>query len=73
MMFMSMFMVAYSLLTYLLAHPIEGWTTTMLFLSVSFFGLFGILTIIVKYLQLSVDMAFKKKHYSFKSIEKLTD
>ena len=72
MMLMSIFMVAYSLITYFIAHPVEGWTTTILFLSVAFFGLFGILTIIVKYLQLLIDMVFKRKHYSFESIEKLT-
>ena len=72
MMFMTIFMTVYSLLTYFMLNPVEGWTTTILFLSVAFFGLFGILTIIVKYLQLLVDMVFKRKHYSFESIEKLT-
>ena len=72
MMLMSIFMTVYSLVTYFVIHPVEGWTTTILFLSVAFFGLFGILTIIVKYLQLLVNMVFKRKHYSFESIEKLT-
>ena len=72
MMLMSIFMTVYSLVTDFVIHPVEGWTTTILFLSVAFFGLFGILTIIVKYLQLLVDMVFKRKHYSFESIEKLT-
>ncbi|MGO5207361.1 glycosyltransferase [Bacillota bacterium LCP21S3_F9] len=72
MMLTSIFMTVYSLVTYFVIHPVEGWTTTILFLSVVFFGLFGILTIIVKYLQLLVDMVFKRKHYSFESIEKLT-
>lgn len=72
MMVLSVLMVTYSLVTYLVLQPVEGWTTTILFLSMAFFGLFGILTIIVKYLQLLVDMVFKRKHYSFESIEKLT-
>ena len=55
-----------------IGHPIEGWTTTVMFLSVAFLGLFGILTIIVKYLQIIVDMVFKRKHYNYESIEKLT-
>lgn len=71
MMFLSFFMVAYSLLIYLTKHPIEGWTTTILFLSVVFFGLFGILTLIVKYLQILVNLVFKRKQYSFETIEKL--
>lgn len=72
MMIVSVFMAVYSLVTYFLAHPVAGWTTTILFLAVAFFGLFGILTITVKYLQLIVMMIFKRKHYSFESIEKLT-
>lgn len=72
MMLMSIFVILYSLFTYFIVHPVEGWTTTILFLSIAFFVLFGILTIIVKYLQILVDMVFKRKHYSFESIEKLT-
>ena len=68
----SLFMVLYSVVVYVTGNPVEGWTTTILFLSVAFLGLFGILTIIVKYLQLLVEMVFKRKHYSFESIEKLT-
>ncbi len=72
MMFISLFMLIYTLTVYFVGHPMEGWTTTVLFLSVAFLGLFGILTIIVKYLQIIVDMVFKRKHYNYESIEKLT-
>ena len=72
MMFISVFVVAYSVITYLVANPVAGWTTTILFLSVAFFGLFAILTIIIKYLQLLIELVFKRKRYSFESIEKLT-
>lgn len=72
MMLLSVFMIIYSLITYFVIHPIEGWTTIILFLSVAFSGLFGILTIIVKYMQLLVDLVFKRKHYSYESIEKLS-
>lgn len=72
MMLMSILMVIYSLAVYITSHPIAGWTTTILFLSMAFFGLFGILTIIIKYLQLLVSLVFKRKQYSFESIEKLT-
>ena len=72
MMLMSVFMIVYSVAVYMTAHPVAGWTTTILFLSVAFFGLFGILTVIIKYLQLLVDLVFKRKHYNFESIEKLT-
>ncbi len=72
MMIMSAFMIVYSLVIYLSSDPVAGWTTTILFLSVAFFGLFGILTIIIKYLQLIVNLVFKRKQYSFEGIEKLT-
>lgn len=72
MMFMSIFMVIYSVVIYATAHPVAGWTTTILFLSVAFFGLFGVITIVIKYLQLLVNLVFKRKQYSFESIEKLT-
>ncbi|SHI33204.1 dolichol-phosphate mannosyltransferase [Butyrivibrio fibrisolvens DSM 3071] len=72
MMLMSVFMVLYAIVIFATGHPVEGWTTTILFLAVAFFGLFGILTIIIKYLQLIVNLVFKRKHYNFESIEKLT-
>lgn len=71
-MLVSVLMIIYTLVIYISEHPVEGWTTTILFLSVAFLGLFGILTVIVKYLQILIDLVFKRKHYSFESIEKLT-
>lgn len=52
-------------------HPIEGWTTTMLVLTVGFGGVFAILAIVLKYLSLLVDLVFKKQKYLLESIEKL--
>lgn len=72
MMIASALTVAYSIIIYLTAKPIEGWTTTIIFISVSFFALFAVLTIIIKYLKIILDLIFKKKYYSFESIEKLT-
>lgn len=72
MMFMSVFMLIYSVLIYITSNPAAGWTTTILFLSAAFFGVFGILTIIIKYLQLLVRLVFRRKQYSYESIEKLT-
>lgn len=71
MMVISAFMIVYSIVIYAMANPVTGWTTTILFLSVAFFGLFGILTIIIRYLQLLVNLVFKRKSYSFESVEKL--
>ena len=72
MMLLSVVVSAYALIVYFTANPVEGWTTTVLFLSLAFFGLFGILTIVVKYLQLLVDMVFRRRHYSFSGVEKIT-
>ncbi len=72
MMLMSVFMIVYSLGIYIMSHPVTGWTTTILFLSVAFFGLFGVLTVVIKYLQMLVNLVFRRKQYSFESIEKLT-
>lgn len=65
-------MIIYSVAVYAMGIAIEGWTTTILFLSIAFFGLFAVLTVIIKYLQLIIDLVFKRKHYTFESIEKLT-
>lgn len=71
MMIVSITMVIYSVTVYIAAEPIEGWTTTILFLSIAFFGLFSVLMIIIRYLQILIELVFKRKHYCFESIEKL--
>ncbi len=72
MMFLSIFMIVYTVWVYASANPVAGWTTTILFMAVAFCGLFAILTVIVKYLQILLNLSFKRKKYSFESIEKLT-
>ena len=62
----------YVVIAYLAANPTAGWATTMGFLSFAFFALFSILTIVVKYLQIIVNLIFKRKRYTFTEIEKLT-
>ena len=72
MILVTVIMLVYSIVIYAMGIAIEGWTTTILFLSVAFFGLFAVLTVVIKYLQLIIDLVFKRKHYSYESIEKLT-
>ncbi len=72
MMLFTAFVGIYAIVTYLFGAPVAGWTTTIIFLSFAFFCLFGILTVIVKYLQLVMNLIFKRKRYNFESIEKLT-
>ena len=62
----------YTILVYALGHPVPGFTTTMLVLTGSFFGVFAILTIIIKYLSLLVNLIFKKQRYLVESIEKIS-
>ena len=48
MIIVTLFMLVYSITVYAMGIAIEGWTTTILFLSIAFLGLFGILTVIIK-------------------------
>ena len=75
--FMSLFMMIvaiitgiYTIVVFLCGQPIAGWTTTMLLLSFAFFGIFAILTIMIKYLSILIDLIFKKQKYLIESIEK---
>ena len=64
--------LVYALCIYLSgANPIEGWTTTMLVLTVGFFGVFAILSIVLKYLSLLVELVFKQQKYLVEGVEKL--
>lgn len=71
MMFLALAELAYTLLIFCTGHPIEGWTTMMFVLTLGFAGLFAVLTIVIKYLSLLVDLIFKKQKYLIESIEKI--
>lgn len=72
MMLITLLTGVYAFVFYICGNPIEGWTTTMLFMSFAFFGLFGILTIIVKYLSVIVGLLFKRQQYMVEGLEKIT-
>ncbi len=61
----------YTICIFISSNPIRGWTTTMLFLSFGLFGIFSMLTIVIKYLSIIVDLIFKKSKYMVESIEKI--
>ena len=61
----------YTLLIFFTGHPVAGWTTTMFVITVGFAGLFAVLTIVVKYLSLLLDLTFTQQKYLVESIEKL--
>lgn len=51
--------------------PVEGWAPIMGLSSLGFCGLFVILTVIIKYLNLILNLIFKKQRYLIESVEKL--
>jgi len=50
---------------------VEGWLSTVGFLSVGFFGVFALLTIILKYLSVMLNLIFKQQRYLISDIEKV--
>lgn len=71
MMLVTVAVAIYAIYIFLSSSPMEGWTTTMLFLSFGFFGIFAILAIVIKYLSIIVNLIFKKSKYIVESIDKI--
>lgn len=61
----------YALISFVVlkGHIQAGWTTTMLFLSVSFTGIFGILAVISKYMEVLLKEIQVNSSYTYSSIE----
>ncbi len=55
---------------FFLKIAIEGWTTTMLFLSFGFSGIFFVLSLISKYLTIIMFQVYNRPAFTVKSIEK---
>lgn len=51
--------------------PVEGWLSTMGFLALGFFGVFALLTIILKYLSVMLNLIFKQQRYLVADVEKV--
>ncbi len=62
----------YTVVIYLSANPVAGWTTTMLVVSFGFFGLFVLFTFVMKYLSLILNLVFSHRQYVIESIQKIT-
>lgn len=71
MMAFSVLVGIYTLIVFISGQPVAGWTTTMLVLSYGFFGMFAILSLVIKYLSVILRLIFKKIKYVIGSIEKL--
>lgn len=52
-------------------HIGMGWVSTMLFLSLGLTGLFALLTIVIRYLSVIVDLSFKCQKYLISDVEKI--
>ena len=69
---LSIGMGVYILKDYLSGSSVvEGWLSTMGFLSVGFFGVFTLLTIILKYLSVLLNLIFRHQRYLIMEIEKV--
>lgn len=53
--------------------PVEGWLSTMGFLALGFFGVFTLLTIILKYLSVLLNLIFRQQRYLVADIEKVVN
>jgi len=76
--FMSLFMMIstigvgiYVIVMFLNNVPIAGWTSSMLFQSAAFFGIFILFAVLTKYLSLILELSFKKQDYLVESIKKI--
>lgn len=50
---------------------VEGWMSTMGFMALGFFGVFALLTIILKYLSVMLNLIFRQQRYLVADIEKV--
>lgn len=53
------------------SKPVEGWMSTFGLMSFGFFGLFLLMTLILKYLSVILNLVFKKQRYVISGIDKL--
>ncbi len=71
MMAVALIELVYAIVVYCTGKPIEGWTTMMLVMTIGFLGLFFVLSIVIRFLSLNLDMGFRKQKYLIESIEKI--
>lgn len=60
----------YTIIVFLSGGAISGWTTTMLVMSLAFFSIFAILTIVIKYLSLIVKLLLQKQSYMIRDVKR---
>lgn len=69
----SIAMIIYTIYSYLKIDDIQaGWTTTMMFMSISFTGVFFVLAVISKYVNILLYEVQDKPRYLYKSVDRLS-
>ena len=71
MMLLAFAALVYTIVTYSTGRSVRGWTTTMLVMTFGFFGLFALLSILIKYASLNLYMGFCKQKYLIENVEKI--
>ncbi len=68
----TLFCLAYSLIDHFTGENVaSGWPSLMSFMSVGFFGVFALLTIVLKYLSVLLNLIFRQQRYMVADIEKI--
>lgn len=69
---LTIVMLTYTAIDYFTESGIaDGWASTMGFMSLGFFGVFALLTIILKYLSVMLNLIFRQQKYLVSDIEKI--
>ena len=53
-------------------HLASGWVSFMGFLSLGFIGIFGIMTIVLRYLGVLINLTYKQQHHMIEDIGKIS-
>ena len=65
--------IIYTIWSYFMdQHLASGWVSLMGFVSLGFIGVFAIMTIVIRYLNVLVDLSFRQQHYLIEDIEKIS-
>jgi dolichol-phosphate mannosyltransferase len=68
----TLFCLIYSIVDHFTGENIaSGWPSLMSFMSIGFFGVFALLTIIMKYLAVMLNLIFRQQRYMVADIEKI--
>lgn len=59
----------YTVAVYCMGRPVEGWTTLALFLTFGLAGLFLIMSIMIRYLSLLLEIVFRNQQYLIRDVE----